>query len=163
MEELTGTSTDQAPADPAATDDMLATQPVGYWSGLAHSAVTRHLRDAMARVDVTQPQYWVLNRVNGGPAAPSREEVVAQLSPLADGQNEITRVVDQLLHRGWLHIDAEQRLHLTDTGQAARVGLRELVTELRTVVHMGISDDDYVTALKVLRRMIANVEGDRHS
>ncbi|MER6069974.1 MarR family winged helix-turn-helix transcriptional regulator [Streptomyces sp. NPDC001817] len=163
MEELTGNLTDQAPADPAVTDDMLATQPVGYWSGLAHAAVTRHLRDAMAKVDVTQPQYWVLNRVNGGPAAPSREEVVAQLASLADGQNEITRVVDQLLHRGWLHIDAGQRLHLTDTGEAARVRLRELVTELRTVVHMGISDEDYVAALKVLRRMIANVEGDKHS
>ncbi|MFF7973542.1 MarR family winged helix-turn-helix transcriptional regulator [Streptomyces sp. NPDC007905] len=163
MEELMGTPTDQAPADPAVTDDMLATQPVGYWSGLAHTAVTRHLRDAMAKVDVTQPQYWVLNHVNGGPAAPSREEVVAQLSPLADGQNEIARVVDQLLHRGWLHIDAGRRLHLTDTGEAARVRLRELVTELRTVVHMGISDEDYVAAIKVLRRMIANVEGNKHS
>nr|WTB30008.1 MarR family winged helix-turn-helix transcriptional regulator [Streptomyces sp. NBC_00830] len=163
MEQRTGTTTDQAPADPAVTDDMLATQPVGYWSGLAHAAVTRYLRDAMAKVDVTQPQYWVLNRVNGGPAAPSREEVVAQLTPLADGQNEIARVVDQLLYRGWLQIDAGQRLHLTDTGEAARVRLRELVTELRTVVHKGISDEEYIAALRVLRRMIANVEGDEHS
>jgi hypothetical protein len=163
MEQLTGTTTDQASADPAVTDDMLAAQPVGYWSGLVHAAVTRHLRDAMAKLDVTQPQYWVLNRVNGGSAAPSREEVVAQLSPLADGQSEISRVVDQLLHRGWLHIDAGQLLHLTDTGEAARVRLRELATELRTVVHMGISDEDYMAALKVLRTMIANVEGARHS
>ena len=163
MEQLTGTTTDQAPADPAVTDDMLATQPVGYWSGLVHAAVTRHLRDAMAKLDVTQPQYWVLNRVNGGSAAPSREEVVAQLSPLADGQSEISRVVDQLLHRGWLHIDAGQLLRLADTGEAARVRLRELATELRTVVHMGISDEEYMAALKVLRRMIANVEGDGHS
>ncbi|MEE1823588.1 MarR family transcriptional regulator [Streptomyces sp. BE20] len=163
MEQTTGTTTDraptdQAPADPAATDDVLATQPVGYWSGLAHATVTRHLRDAMARIDATQPQYWVLNRVNGGPSAPSREEVVAQLSPLADGPDEISRVVDQLLHRDWLRTDAGGRLHLTDAGQTARVGLRELVTELRTVVHRGISDEEYTAALRVLRRMIANVE-----
>ncbi|MEV6734939.1 MarR family winged helix-turn-helix transcriptional regulator [Streptomyces sp. NPDC051364] len=160
MKSLTGSGTDQAPADPAATDDMLATQPVGYWCGLAHAAVTRHLRDAMARVDVTQPQYWVLNRVNRGPTAPSREEVVTPLTPLADGPHEIARVVDQLLYRGWLRIDAEQRLHLTDAGEAARVQLRELVTELRAVVHKGISDEQYVAALKVLRTMVANVEGD---
>ncbi|MGX5185327.1 MarR family winged helix-turn-helix transcriptional regulator [Streptomyces avermitilis] len=159
MKPLTGSTTDQAPADPAATDDVLATQPIGYWSGLAHTAVTRQLRDAMARIDVTQPQYWVLNRVNGGPAAPSREEVVTQLTPLADGPHEIARVVDQLLHRGWLLIDAGQRLRLTGTGEAARQRLRELVTELRAVVHEGISDEEYVTALKVLRTMIANVEG----
>lgn len=163
MKPLTGTTTDQAPADPAATDDMLATQPIGYWSGLAHAAVTRHLRDAMARIDVTQPQYWVLNRVKGGPAAPSREEVVTQLTPLADGQHEIARVVDQLLHRNWLRTDTGQHLHLTDAGEAARMRLRDLVTELRAVVHEGISDEEYVAALKVLRRMITNVEDDASS
>ncbi|MFD3659213.1 MarR family winged helix-turn-helix transcriptional regulator [Streptomyces sp. NPDC058659] len=160
MEPSTRPRTDQAPADPAATDDALAAQPIGYWSGLAHAAVTRHLRDAMARVDVTQPQYWVLNRVNGGPEAPSREEVVGQLTPLADGPHEIARVVEQLLHRGWLRADDLRRLHLTDAGEAARVRLRELVTEVRAEVHDGISDEEYVAALKVLRRMVANVEGD---
>ncbi|MBB4781510.1 hypothetical protein BJY27_002471 [Streptomyces rapamycinicus] len=163
MRPLTDTTTDQAPADPAATDDMLATQPIGYWSGLAHAAVTRHLRDAMARVDVTQPQYWVLNRVNGGSVAPSREEVVIQLTPLVDGPHEIARVIDQLFHRGWLRTDAGQRLQLTDAGEAARVRLRELVTELRAVVHEGISDVEYVAALKVLRRMVTNVEDNGDS
>lgn len=159
MKPLTDTPTDQAPTGPAATDDMLATQPIGYWSGLAQAAVTRQLRDAMATIDVTQPQDWVLNRVDGGPVAPSREEVVIQLTPLADGPHEIARVIDQLLHRGWLRTDPGQRLRLTDAGEAARVRLRELVTELRGVVHEGISDEEYVAALKVLRRMIANVEG----
>ena len=159
MEQPTRTTlTDQAPADPAATDDTLATQPIGYWSGLVHTAVTRRLRDAMARIDVTQPQYWVLNRVHGGPVSPTREEVVAQLTPLADGPQDISRVVDQLLHRGWLSEDG-QRLHLTADGEAARVRLRELATGLRAEVHRGISDAEYVAALKVLRTMVANVEG----
>ncbi|MFB6561643.1 MULTISPECIES: MarR family winged helix-turn-helix transcriptional regulator [unclassified Streptomyces] len=159
MKPLTGTTTtDQAPADPAATDDMLATQPIGYWSGLAHAAVTRQLRDAMARIDVTQPQYWVLNRVNSGLPAPGREEVVAQLTPLAEGPHEIARVVDQLLHRGWLATDDRQLLHLTEAGETARARLRQLVTEQRAVIHQGVADEEYVAALKVLRRMVANVE-----
>ncbi len=49
------------PADPAAPDDALATQPIGYWSGLAHRAVIRRIRDEMARIDVTQPQWWTVN------------------------------------------------------------------------------------------------------
>lgn len=53
---------------------------------------------------------------------------------------------------------AGHRLHLTGAGEAARVKLRELVTELRGVVHEGISDEEYAAALKVLRRMVANVE-----
>ncbi|MFF9351540.1 MarR family winged helix-turn-helix transcriptional regulator [Streptomyces sp. NPDC014734] len=158
MESPIGPTTDQAPANPAATDDMLVTQPVGYWSGLTHTTVTRHLRDAMAEIDVTQPQYWVLNRVNGDPTAPSREEAVTQLTHLADGPHEIARAVDQLLHREWLRIDDGQRLHLTDAGEAARARIRELVTGVRAVVHQGISDEEYVAALKVLRKMVANVE-----
>ena len=49
------------PADPAAPDDALATQPIGYWSGLAHRAVIGRIRDEMARIDVTQPQWWTVN------------------------------------------------------------------------------------------------------
>ncbi|WP_418955258.1 MarR family winged helix-turn-helix transcriptional regulator [Streptomyces tritici] len=157
MDSLNRTTTDQAPANPAATDDMLAAQPIGYWCGLVQAAVTRPLRDAMARIDVTQPQYWVLNRVNGGPTPPSRDEVVAQLSHLADGPHEIGRAVDQLLHRAWLRVDGEERLWLTDAGEAGRVRIRELASEVRAVVHQGISDEEYVAALKVLRRMLANV------
>ncbi|GAA3896865.1 hypothetical protein GCM10022244_03850 [Streptomyces gulbargensis] len=157
MKPSNGSITDQAPADPAATDDMLAGQPIGYWSGLVHEAVTRRLRDAMARIDVTQPQYWVLNRVSAGPTPPSREEVVEQLTPLAEGRHEIPRVIDQLLHRGWLRIDdADQALRLTDAGEAARLRLRELATQLRAEIHRGVSDEEYVAALKVLRTMIAN-------
>ncbi|MET8831863.1 MarR family winged helix-turn-helix transcriptional regulator [Streptomyces sp. NPDC004610] len=163
MDPRTPTTTDQAPADPAATDDMLASQPIGYWTGQAHSAVTRHLRDAMAEIDVTQPQYWVLNSVKYRPAAPSRDEVAAQLLTLADGPDEIPRAIAQLLHRGWLRGDAGQFLHLTDAGEAARARLRELVTGLRAVVHDGIGDEEYVAALTVLRRMISNVEAARRA
>lgn len=66
-----------------------------------------------------------------------------------------------MLHRGWLRTDAGQSLHLTDAGEAARVRLRGLVTELRAQVHKGISDEEYAAALKVLRTMSANAEGDR--
>lgn len=47
-------------------------------------------------------------------------------------------------------------------GDCGEVG-RGLVTELRAEVHKGISDEEYVAALKVLRTMIANVEGDGDS
>lgn len=84
--------------------------------------------------------------------------MVAQLTPLAEGPHEIARVVDQLLHRGWLTTDDRQLLHLTEAGETARARLRQLVTEQRAVVHQGIGDEEYVAALKVLRRMVANVE-----
>ncbi|GAA2716224.1 MarR family winged helix-turn-helix transcriptional regulator [Actinoplanes palleronii] len=145
-----------ATANPSAADDGLAAQPVGYWSGALHQAVVTRLRDAMATIDVTQPQWWTLTRVDAGDGL-TRETVAAQLASVADGPHEVPRAVDQLLHRGWIVADETGRLHLTDDGRAAQRRITQLVTELRAQIHDGIPDEEYVVALKVMRRMIKNI------
>lgn len=144
-----------ATADPFATDDALAGQPIGYWSGAVHKAVVDLLRNEMAAVDVTQPQWWVLTRVSAGDGF-TRADVVTQLADVVDGPHDASRAVDQLLHRGWIAGDVVGRLRLTDAGRAGQARTRELVTEVRARIHDGIPDEEYVAALKVLRRMIAN-------
>ena len=144
-----------ATADPSASEDALAAQPIGYWSGAVHKAVVNRLRDAMAAVDVTQPQWWALTRVAAGGGL-TREEIAGQLSDVADTPYDVPRAVDQLLHRGWLAPDGARRLHLTEAGRVAQDRVRLLVTEMRARIHEGIPDEEYVVALKVLRRMIAN-------
>jgi hypothetical protein len=128
MKPLTGTTTDQAPADPP--------PPTTCWP---------RSPSAIGAVSPTRPSPGIC--------------VMPWPSP-ADGPHEIARVIDQLVDRGWLLIDTGRRVHLTEAGEAARARLRELVSELRAVVHEGISDEEYVAALKVLRKMVANVEGD---
>lgn len=157
MTPRTRTRTIAAPADPAATDEMLPSQPIGYWSGVAHRAVTGHIRDAMARVDVTQPQWWILNRVQRADGPVPRATVVADLAESADGPHDIRRAVDQLVHRGWLTADGE-RLTVSGAGLEAMGRIRELVTGLRAEIHEGVTDEEYVTALRVLRRMTDNVK-----
>lgn len=144
-----------ATADPFVTEDALAAQPIGYWSGAVHKAVVNQLRDAMSTIDVTQPQWWTLTRVDGGGGL-TREDVAAQLEDVADMPHEIPRAIDQLLYRGWIEWDEARRLYLTDAGRAAQERIRALVTDLRKQIHEGISDEEYVAALKVMRRMISN-------
>jgi DNA-binding MarR family transcriptional regulator len=146
-----------ATANPFVAEDALAGQPVGYWSGAVHRAVVNRLRDVMAGIDVTQPQWWVLTRVDIGDGL-IREGIAAQLTDVAESPYEVPRAIDQLLHRGWVEMDGARRLRLTDVGRAAQGRIKELVTSLRAEVHEGISDEDYVTALKVMRRMIGNIE-----
>ncbi|MDQ0364018.1 MarR family winged helix-turn-helix transcriptional regulator [Catenuloplanes indicus] len=146
-----------ATADPSAADDALAAQPIGYWSGAVHKAVIKRLRDMMATVDVTQPQWWTLTRVDAGDGL-TRTDVATQLTDVADGPDEVPRAVDQLLHRGWIASDELGHLHLTDAGRAAQGRIRDLVTGLRTEIHRGIPDEEYVAALKVIRRMISNID-----
>jgi DNA-binding MarR family transcriptional regulator len=86
----------------------------------------------------------------------TREDVATQLLDVTDTAHEVPRAVDQLLHRGWIVTDGAGRLHLTDTGRAAQGRIRELVTDLRAQIHEGVSDEEYVAALRVMRRMIEN-------
>ena len=144
-----------ATADPSAAEEALAAQPIGYWSGAVHKAVVTRLRDAMATMDVTQPQWWTLTRVDAGGGL-TRVDVTTQLGDVADSPHEVPRAIDQLLHRGWIAAGDAGRLHLTDAGRAAQGRIRELVAGLRAEIHDGIPDEEYVAALKVLRRMIAN-------
>ncbi|GAA4975067.1 hypothetical protein GCM10025331_81870 [Actinoplanes utahensis] len=150
-------STVPATADPSAAEDALAAQPVGYWSGAVHKAVVNRLRDAMAGIDVTQPQWWVLTQVSIGDD-PTRASITAKLADVAETPHDVPRAVDQLLHRGWVEPDEARRLHLTDAGRAARDRIKDLVTGLRAEIHEGISDEEYVVALTVMRRMISNIE-----
>lgn len=148
-----------AAADPNAADEDLAAQPIGYWSGLVHRAVLRHLRDAMATADLTQPLWWTLNRlVAAGPDGATREALAAGLAPLTDDADEIPRVPDRMLYRGWAVEDGAGVLRVTDAGLAAHARVRHLATEVRTRLHEGVPDEDYAAALRVLRRIARNAD-----
>jgi hypothetical protein len=84
-----------ATADPFVVEEALAAQPIGYWSGAVHKAVVKRLRDTMATIDVTQPQWWILTRVDAGDGL-TRERIAAQLESVADGPNDVPRAIDQL-------------------------------------------------------------------
>ncbi|MBZ4317970.1 MarR family winged helix-turn-helix transcriptional regulator [Streptomyces huiliensis] len=158
---MTNRTASVKPADPATPDDFaaLAAQPIGYWSGVAHDAVIRHIRNGMAGVDLAQPQWWILNQVAGaGPSGRSRAELVERLGGTIGVQpDEIGRAADSLLARGWLTADEQGALRLTDAGRAAKARAKELVDRMRAEIHEGITDEEYVGALRVLRRMIDNV------
>ncbi|CAL9507639.1 MarR family transcriptional regulator [Streptomyces sp. enrichment culture] len=148
-----------AAADPDAPDENLAAQPIGYWSGVVHKAVIRHLRDAMADLDITQPLWWTLNRLAvAGPDGASREALAAGLAPLADDPDEIPRLPARMAYRGWVTEDDRGVLRLTDEGLAAHARMKELAAEVRTRLHEGVPDEEYAAALRVLRRIARNAE-----
>jgi DNA-binding MarR family transcriptional regulator len=89
---------------------------------------------------------------------PTRQEVAGRLADIADGPYEVPRAIDQLLARGWIGAGTGGHLHLTNAGRAAKGRTKQLVTDLRAQIHDGITDEEYVATLKVLRRMIHNIE-----
>lgn len=60
-----------------------------------------------------------------------------------------------LIARGWLVRDGD-RLRITEAGKSARVTIAGRIPAIRTLIHDGIDEADYVTTIKVLQRLIQN-------
>jgi DNA-binding MarR family transcriptional regulator len=142
------------------SDAELVRQPVGYWTWAAYRAVVDRTRGALAAIGATQPQWWVLAQVARAGGPKPRAEVTATLKGYLDtGTDGVRAAIDETAARGWTAEDAEGRLTLTDEGRAFFDKADRLQDDLRAERHTGITDEEYLTTLKVLQRMIHNVGG----
>ncbi|MFI6471272.1 MarR family winged helix-turn-helix transcriptional regulator [Streptomyces sp. NPDC050516] len=138
-------------------DAGLAAQPIGYWSRAASDAVVTRIRGMLAELGLAQPQWWVLHQASTGR---TRAEAVAVLQGyLAMGAPVIEDAIDELAARALLTQTPSKPLELTDTGRELYERAAARQRETRELIHAGITDEEYVRALKVLQRMIHNVDG----
>ncbi|MGW8487376.1 MarR family winged helix-turn-helix transcriptional regulator [Streptomyces sp. NPDC055886] len=142
-------------------DAGLARQPIGYWSWAAHEATVTHIRSALAEHGLTQPPWWVLNQLDeADEEGRDRAELVTMLSGYLDtGADGMEEAVDALRERGLVTEDSASRLRLTPEGRALREKALARVARASAEIHEGIPEAEFVTALKVLQRMIHNVGG----
>jgi hypothetical protein len=129
------------------SDTDLIKQPIGYWSWAAHKAVIARTRAALAGIGITQPQWWVLAQVARADTVKTRDEVSGLLR------------IDAIITQGWITEDAEGRLGITAEGRPFHDKAAALQEELWAERHAGISDEEYLTTLKVLQRFIHNTGG----
>ncbi|EPH39653.1 MarR family winged helix-turn-helix transcriptional regulator [Streptomyces aurantiacus] len=149
------------PFSPSHSDAELVNQPIGYWSSAAGKAVVHHIRTMLAENGLTQPQWWVLNQLAGHEAGRDRKEVVEVLRGYLEfGEGPLHHDIDALIGRGLLTQETQDGpLRITEAGTALRQRVAALQQRTREEIHEGIDDADYVRALKVLQRMIYNVDG----
>lgn len=146
------------------SDSELAAQPVAYWARLAYEATIGFIRTQQAEHGFTQPQFWLLRHLSIQDISPDGRAM--SLAELGEAMQTFLREEDDLeaesatlLERGWLRRDGGGRLQITDEGEAARLRMKEAGPAIRERLHAGIDDADYVTTMKVLRRMISNTGG----
>ncbi|MFI1386470.1 MarR family transcriptional regulator [Embleya sp. NPDC020886] len=146
------------------SDAELAGQPAAYWTGVAYEALIAYIRARQVEKGYTQPQFWLLRNLSvndispdgGGMTVPELQEAMTlYIRP----EDDLAAEAEVLVGRGWLTRDTEDRLWLTEEGERARVDFSRNAPAIRAVLHEGIDDADYVTALKVLRRLIHNAGG----
>ncbi|MEV6525937.1 MarR family transcriptional regulator [Longispora sp. NPDC051575] len=139
--------------------ETLATQPIGYWSTETSRLVLARIRAELALDDLTQPHWWTLNHVAGTPGTWTRAALIERLAPFDNLGVDFEKMHDDLLARGLLREDAGT-LHVTESGEATRLRAKDRLDAAHEQIHAGIDPADYVAALNVLRRMIANLDGN---
>ncbi|ROS42292.1 MarR family transcriptional regulator [Amycolatopsis thermoflava] len=140
------------------SDEEVAAQPIGAWSGEVYRLVVGALREALAVEDLTQPHWWTLNHVAGRPGEWTRAALVRRLARYDDLGIDFDAVFDDLIARGWLV--ERDGLTLTEAGEAGRVRARDRNARVHERMHEGVDRGDFVTTINVLRRMVANLGGD---
>ncbi|MEV8456231.1 MarR family winged helix-turn-helix transcriptional regulator [Streptomyces sp. NPDC052095] len=141
-------------------DAELINQPIGYWSWAAYNAVVSRIRAALEGIGTNQPQWWVLAQVARAEGGRERGEVSRLLRNYLDtGPEAMEAEIDRTISQGWITEDAEGRLALTAEGRAFHEKAAALQAELWAERHAGISDEEYLTTLKVLQRFIHNTGG----
>ncbi|MET9065603.1 MarR family winged helix-turn-helix transcriptional regulator [Streptosporangium sandarakinum] len=140
------------------SQERLAAQPIGYWTGEAYRRVVGRLRAELAVEDLTQPHWWTLNHVAGSPGTWTRSDLADKLTPFDDLGIDFHGVFDDLVDRGWMREEAGT-LTLTEAGEAGRLRARDRNARAHEQMHEGIEAADYVAALNVLRRVVVNLGG----
>ncbi|WP_328966987.1 MarR family winged helix-turn-helix transcriptional regulator [Streptomyces sp. NBC_00239] len=142
------------------SDTELVQQPIGYWSWAACKATVDRTRAALADIGTTQPQWWVLAQAARADTPKPRAEVSRILRNYLDtGREALEEEIDTTVARGWITEDETGLLHLTAEGTRFYEKAAAVQTDLWAERHEGISDEEYLTTVKVLQRFIHNTGG----
>ncbi|MGX2995063.1 MarR family winged helix-turn-helix transcriptional regulator [Streptomyces sp. JNUCC 64] len=141
-------------------DEGLLRQPIGYWSWATYKAVVPFIREGLAGLGLTQPQWWILSQLATSPDGRELPELAAFLSGYLDtGAPGIESATAELARRGLVETDDTDRVRITGPGRTLWQEAAEFQRERLAVIHDGVTDEEYVAALKVLQRMIHNTGG----
>ncbi|MFJ6482344.1 MULTISPECIES: MarR family transcriptional regulator [unclassified Streptomyces] len=146
------------------SDVELAGQPAAYWTGIAYEALIAFTRARMTEKGHTQPQLWLLRNLSANDISPDGKgmtlpELRLAMASYIRREDDLAAEAEDLLERGWLTRDPEDRLWLTEEGERARIDLARGAPAIRAALHEGVDDADYVTTLKVLQQLIHNAAG----
>ncbi|MCO1656286.1 MarR family transcriptional regulator [Pseudonocardia humida] len=141
--------------------DDLVRQPIGYWSGEAYRRVADGIRAGLAANGLSQPGWWILNRLADASRSWTPAGLVEELAPYSDREEgrDVADELERLLAAGLAAVDGDT-VAITAAGTERLLAARERNGRTHRAMREGISDDEYATTIDVLRRIVGNLGGD---
>lgn len=132
-------------------------RPIGYWLKHLDGLIEETFERTLAGEGVTRRQWQALNTLQERPS--TQAEIAEALQPfLVDDPGADRRVIDELMVRGWAQQGEGDRLELTAAGARAHAALLERIQAMRQLLVRGVTREEYLAAIGVLRRMAENLE-----
>jgi DNA-binding MarR family transcriptional regulator len=131
-------------------------RPIGFWLKRADELLTKRIDEAQRASGLIRLEWQALNVVRERVTA-SAEEVAAVLQSFADRQR-VYETLAQLARRGTIAQSADARWSLTEAGTSLYEGALAVQQQIRQRAMTGISDTEYAAAVRVLKRLVDNLE-----
>ena len=131
---------------------MEAQRPIGWWVKRLDALLEQAVDSAVGGEELTRRHWQILHSLADG-ARPEGD----LRSVLADFPGDVGAVVTELVGRGWVERSAEG-VGLTREGRAGHDRAAAAVGRVRRHVVDGLSAEEYAETIRVLDRMVANVE-----
>lgn len=131
-------------------------KPIGYWLNRTDRALANYMDAMLGEFGLTRLTWRVLNLVEDGTEV-GDTDVRSYLAADPDAAN-LTAAIATLVADGWIHRPAADRLALTPQGTTRLATAATRVNTFRDVSAVGITPDEYRTAVTVLERMAVNLE-----
>jgi DNA-binding MarR family transcriptional regulator len=144
---------DFAATDAARMTGVDGQRPIGWWVKRLDGLLERVVDSAVAGEGVIRRHWQVLQSLAEGAA-----DEDGLRSVLADFPGDVGVVLADLVERGWVDRGAGDRVTLTAEGRSAHDRIAATVGAVRRQVADGVSAEEYESTLRVLGRMVTNVE-----
>ena len=140
--------------------------PIGYWLKQADNLLTEQINKAQAANGVSRAQWQVINILNEMGSA-SQSQVFESMRAFVNTP-DLDEIIVRLNEHGWVEQSEESKhgvaeFRLTEEGQRRHTAILATQKEARQRAMQGISQEEYAMVIRVLQRMVSNLEGNSDS
>ncbi|WP_124727471.1 MarR family winged helix-turn-helix transcriptional regulator [Staphylospora marina] len=135
-------------------------KPIGWWLKEADRAITRFSAKKLQELGLNRFQWQVLNVLREQGPVPARK-IHEQVKLFVD-EPSFAEMLRRFAGQGWIHLSDEQdpmdqMLSLTPEGEKAHAAAWEKQRQVRERLMEGISDEEYLTVIRVLQKITENL------
>jgi len=132
-------------------------RPIGYWLKHLDRLIDEAFERALDADGLTRRHWQVLNTLTAGPSTAAA--LTAALQPFVqEDAKAVEAIINDFFDRGWVRNVPDGGVEISERGRAVHESAMKRVAETRQDVRRGITDDEYVSVVRILQRMASNLE-----